>query len=346
MSNAFTRRDWLGLVSTASIGTASIGTASIGSASIGTASIGPATTLTAAELADADGAQRGAPASAQSARSNDLGARVYNIRDHGAKGDGKTMDTPALQAAIDACNRDGGGTVLVPAGTFQIGTTEMRSNVTLHIAAGGTLLGSADGRQYHAVDAIPLRGDSTLVDGNWALIFAVDSKNFAIEGPGLIDGQGLQFHAPARGVPPPSGLGGNSRPYHILLHHCEHVRIRDLRLWQSAYHSVRVIQSKYVQMDGLHIYNRVNSNNDGFHFISCEYVTVSNCNVQTQDDGCALFGSCKFVTVTNSTFSTRWSVSASAAASPRTSPSPTASCTRCTVVRSSFTAVPARVSSV
>jgi polygalacturonase len=308
MSNPLTRRDWLGLVSTASIG----------SASIGTVSIGTATTSTAAELADAHGAQRGAaaraPAEAQaSARPQaggtaDLGSRVYNIRDYGAKGDGKTMDTAALQAAIDACNRDGGGTVLVPAGTFQIGTTEMRSNVTLHIAAGGTLLGSADGRQYHAVDAIPLRGDSTLVDGNWALIFAVDAKDFAIEGPGLIDGQGLQFHAAARGVPPPSGLGGNNRPYHILLHHCEHVRIRDLRLWQSAYHSVRVIQSKYVQMDGLHIYNRVNSNNDGFHFISCEYVTVTNCNLQTQDDACALFGSCKFVTVTNSTFSTRWSV--------------------------------------
>jgi polygalacturonase len=158
------------------------------------------------------------------------------------------------------------------------------------------------------VDAIPLRGDSTLGDGNWALIFAVDARNFAIEGPGTIDGQGFQFHSPQRGVPPPSGLGGNNRPYHILLHRCEHVRIRDLRLWQSAYHSVRVIQSKYVHADGLHVYNRVNSNNDGFHFISCEFVTVDNCNIQTQDDACALFGSCKFVTVTNSTFSTRWSV--------------------------------------
>jgi hypothetical protein len=233
---------------------------------------------------------------------------VYNVRDHGARGDGTTLDTAAVQAAIDACHRDGGGTVLVPAGAFHIGTIEMKSNVALHVSAGATLLGSADGKQYHAVDAIPLRGDSTLGDGNWALIFAVDARNVAIEGPGTIDGQGLQFHSPQRGVPPPSGLGGNNRPYHVLLHRCEHVRIRDLRLSQSAYHSVRVIQSKYVHADGLHIYNRVNSNNDGFHFISCEYVTVTNCNVQTQDDACALFGSCKFITVTNSTFSTRWSV--------------------------------------
>jgi polygalacturonase len=121
---------------------------------------------------------------------NDLGARVYNIRDFGAKGDGKSLDTAALQSAIDTCTRDGGGTVLVPAGTFQIGTTELKSNVTLHIAAGATLLGSADGTQYHAVDAIPLHGDTTLVDGNWALLFAVKAKNVTIEGPGTIDGQG------------------------------------------------------------------------------------------------------------------------------------------------------------
>jgi hypothetical protein len=61
-------------------------------------------------------------------------------------------------------------------------------------------------------------------------------------------------------------------------------------------------------MEGLRIYNRVNHNNDGFHFISAEYVHVSNCDLQCQDDACALFGSCKFVTVDNCSFSTRWSV--------------------------------------
>src|SRR5262249_526158 len=87
------------------------------------------------------------------AAANDRGACVYNIRDHGAKGDGTTLDTAALQAAIDTCTGDGGGTVLVPAGAFHIGAIELKSNVTLRIAAGGKLLGSADGKQYHAVDA-------------------------------------------------------------------------------------------------------------------------------------------------------------------------------------------------
>lgn len=242
------------------------------------------------------------------AASSDLGARIYNVREFGAKGDGKTLDTAALQAAVDACHRDGGGTVLVPAGTFAIGTVELKSNVTLHIAASGKLLGTADGTKYHAVDVIPLRGDSTLNDGNWALLFAVEAKNVTIEGPGTIDGQGFQFHSPVRGQTPPSGIGGAKRPYHILAYHCENFSVRSIDLLDCAYHSIRIIQSKRVHMDGIYIHNRVNGNNDGFHFISAQYVTVSNCIVLSQDDACALFGSCQNVTVTNSVFSTRWSV--------------------------------------
>jgi polygalacturonase len=239
---------------------------------------------------------------------DDFGAHVYNIRQYGAKGDGATLDTTAVQAAIDACHQNGGGIVLVPAGTFQIGTVELKSHVTLHIAAAGKLLGTADGKHYHAVDAIPLSGDSTLNDGNWALLFAVNAVNVTIEGAGTIDGQGAQFHSPVRGTPPPSGLGGNRRPYHLLFHRCDRLTVRDIALVDCAYHSIRVIQSKHVHMDSLYIHNRVNGNNDGFHFISAEYVTVSNCTVLSQDDACAMFGNCKFITVTNSVFSTRWSV--------------------------------------
>jgi len=239
---------------------------------------------------------------------NALGARIYNVRDFGARGDGKTLDTMALQAAIDACNRDQGGIVLVPAGVFVIGTVELKSNVTLHIAAQGKLLGSADGKQYSAADAIPLTGDATLRDGNVGLLFAVNAENVSVEGPGTIDGQGAQFRSPSHGVPPPSGRGGSQRPYHLLFYRCKNLRVRDLLLVASAFHSVRVIQSDFVWMRGLRIHNRVNGNNDGFHFISCEHVHVSDCDVQSQDDACALFGSCRNVTITNSTFSTRWSV--------------------------------------
>jgi hypothetical protein len=276
------RRKWIGLVSTPAL-----------AASLGTG------LLVGKSRADE-------PAPADSG--NDLGARTYNIRDYGAKGDGATPDTAAVQTAIDACNHDGGGVVLVPAGNFLIGAVELKSNVTLHVAATGKLLGSTDGKHYHAVDAIPLNGDSTLGDGNWALIFAVDAKNVTVEGPGTIDGQGLQFHSAVRGTPPPSGLGGDRRPYLLLFYRCENLAVRTIDLLSSAYHCLRVIQSKRVRMDGLYIHNRVNGNNDGFHFISSQYVTISNCTVLSQDDACALFGSCKFITITNSSFSTRWSV--------------------------------------
>jgi len=279
----FTRRQWLGRVPPSAVAALLVGGIST-------------------ERESASAQVKGGP------DADDFGARVYNIRKYGAKGDGIALDTTALQTAIDACHQDGGGTVLVPAGTFQIGTVELKSNVTLHIAASGKLLGSADGKQYHAVDAIPLSGDSTLNDGNWALLFAVNATNVTIEGAGTIDGQGAKFHSTVRGTPPPSGLGGNRRPYHMLFHHCDRLTVRDIALIDGAYHSIRVIQSKHVRMDGLYIHNRVNGNNDGFHFISAEYVTVSNCTILSQDDACAMFGSCKFITVTNSVFSTRWSV--------------------------------------
>ncbi len=278
-----TRRKWLNLVSTPALAV----------------SLGAITARAAAPTPVSSGA---APSQ------NDRGARSYNIRDFGAVGNGTTVDTDAVQRAIDTCTAEGGGTVLVPAGTFHLGTVELKSNVTLHLVAGATLLGSADGKQYHAVDAIPLEGDSTLGDGNWALLFAVNARNVTIEGAGTIDGQGIHFHPAVRGTPPPSGLGGNRRPYHFLCYRCENLAIHGPRFVESAYHSIRVIQSKRVRIDGIYIHNRVNGNNDGFHFISAEYVTVSNCIVLSQDDACALFGSCRYVTITNCTFSTRWSV--------------------------------------
>ncbi|HEV2328564.1 MAG TPA: glycosyl hydrolase family 28 protein [Verrucomicrobiae bacterium] len=279
-SPSLSRRKWLGLTPT-------IAAASLGSGLL-------------AARAMADGSQPGTVGL--------LGARLYNIRDFGAQGDGKTLDTAALQSAIDACHQGQGGTVLVPAGLFVIGTVELKSNVTLHISAQGTLLGAIDKNQYHAADKIPLEGDATLEDGNVGLIFAVDAENVTVEGPGTIDGQGAQFHSPRHGMPSLVGLPSHERPYHLLFYRCNHLRVRDIFLKDCAYHSIRVIQCTYAWFTGIHIHSRVNSNNDGFHFISATHVHISNCTVESQDDACALFGSCQNVTVTNCEFSTRWSV--------------------------------------
>jgi len=234
-----------------------------------------------------------------------LGARIYNVRDFGAKGDGTTLDTAAVQAAIDACHRDQGGTVLVPAGHFVVGTLELKSHVTLHLTAQGRLLGSGSAEHYKAGQGIPPG------NGNIVLISAANAENVTIEGPGTIDGNGAKFFT---GRGDNTGPGQNSsqgyfqRPHLLVFYRCHNLRIRDVFLTASAYHCARILQCRRVHLDGVRIYNRVNLNNDGFHINSSEYVHIANCDVACQDDACALFGSNKFVTITNCTFSTRWSV--------------------------------------
>ena len=148
-------------------------------------------------------------------------------------------------------------------------------------------------------------------NGNFVLLYAADAENVTIEGRGTIDGQGVNFY---NGVGDGTGPGGSQgprnveRPHLLIFSKCKNVLLRDAFFTRSAYHCCRILQCQYVHIDGIRIYNRVNKNNDGFHFNSSQYVNIANCNISCQDDACALFGSNKFVTVTNCSFSTRWSI--------------------------------------
>ena len=233
------------------------------------------------------------------------GATVYNVRDFGAKGDGKTLDTKAIQATIDKCFSEKGGTVLIPAGEFLSGTLELKSNVTLHIAAAGKLLGSPKREDYTAGKGVPPG------NGNIVFVYAVNAEHISVEGKGSVDGNGLAFYN-GKGDntgPGQNGVGGNfDRPHLFIFHQCNNLTLQNSFFTASAYHCVRILKCKQVHIDGIKIYNRVNKNNDGFHFNDCEYVHIMNCDIQCQDDACALFGSNRFVTVTNCSFSTRWSI--------------------------------------
>jgi polygalacturonase len=234
-----------------------------------------------------------------------LRARVYNVRDFGAAGDGATLDTAAVQKAIDQCAAERGGTVLVPAGDFLVGTLELKSHVTLHLASNGRLLGSPRIDDYRAGNNIP-RGN-----GNIVLISAADAENVTIEGRGTIDGNGAKFYTGKgdnTGPGQDSSAGYFARPHLLIFARCTNLLIRDVYLTASAYHCCRILNCRYVRLDGVRINNRVNKNNDGFHFNSSEFVNIVNCNIRCQDDACALFGSNRFVTVTNCSFSTRWSI--------------------------------------
>ncbi|AWI10270.1 glycoside hydrolase family 28 protein [Ereboglobus luteus] len=229
----------------------------------------------------------------------------FDIRAYGAIGDGVTLNTAAIQAAIDAAHEANGGVVLVPSGTFLSGTLELKSNVTLHLATQGKILGSTRAEDYHAGRAIP-RGN-----GNIVFISAADAENITIEGNGTIDGNGRAFYT---GRGDNTGPGQNSadgyyqRPHLLIFSRCKNLRIRDAFLTAAAYHGVRILNCERVYLDNVRVHNRVNKNNDGFHIVSSRYVHINGCDVTCQDDACALFGSNKYVTVANSTFSTRWSI--------------------------------------
>lgn len=236
---------------------------------------------------------------------NIFGTNIYNIKDHGAVGDGETLNTAAIQSAIDKCFAEGGGKVVVPAGDFLCGTIELKSNVTLHLAAKGRLLGSPKRADYTAGKGVPPG------NGNIVFIYAVNAEKVSVEGTGTIDGNGAAFYN-GKGDntgPGQNGVGGNfDRPHLLIFYQCTGLLLQNAFFTASAYHCCRILKCKQVHIDGIRIYNRVNKNNDGFHFNDSQYVHIVNCDVQCQDDACALFGSNKFVTVTNCSFSTRWSI--------------------------------------
>ena len=110
-------------------------------------------------------------------------------------------------------------------------------------------------------------------DGNVGLIFAANAENITIEGPGTIDGQGDNFAVRTAATPSPAGISGNRRPYHLLFYQCteSHGSRYVSEGLRVSFHAR--LQCSYVKLDGVHIHSRVVSNNDGFHFISSQYVT-------------------------------------------------------------------------
>ncbi|MFY0687477.1 MAG: right-handed parallel beta-helix repeat-containing protein [Cyclobacteriaceae bacterium] len=227
-------------------------------------------------------------------------ANTYNVIDFGAKADGKTLDTKAVQAAIDACMANGGGKVLIPAGkTVVIGTIYIKDYVTLHVANGAVLKGSSNIEDYTTDTHKNLYKNEPHMDR--CLIFAKDAKSFAIEGYGTIDGNGHLANFTNK----------TGRPMMMRFLNCSDIHMQDITLINPAALTSAWLYCDQIVVDGIKIHSRVNNNGDGLDFDGCTNVRVSNSSFDTSDDSICLQASlvekpCKDVVITNCTFTSKW----------------------------------------
>ena len=240
----------------------------------------------------------------------------YDVRAFGAKGDGVTKDTAALQAAIDAAEAAGGGTVRIPAGRYLTGSLYLKDNIDLHIGTGAELVASTNREDYNVWDVCPQNGYSKTENTSGGhLLLAIEKRNVTVRGPGLVNGRSEAFLVdPKTGDIWPDWTAGIPwRPAQMLYFvECENVRITDLRLVGAPYWSCFLHGCDHVQVRGLNIFTRRKPrtiNGDGLDIDCCRYVTVSDCLIDTDDDCITLRASgsrlrrhpqeCAWVTVDN-----------------------------------------------
>ncbi len=211
-----------------------------------------------------------------------LQAKEYNVRDFGAIGDGQHLDSPAIQKAIDQCTKDGGGKVIIPGGTYLSATIIIKDNVTLHLEEGTLLLGVIDLNQYDMVD--PFTEGLGIKVGR-TFIAAVDARNIAIEGNGIIDGQGSALKAKHIETDTrPEGERWGERPFLLRIIRCQGVRVEDITLKYSASWTSHYAQSKDLKINNVKILSKGVAHNDGIDIDGCERVTITNCDVESGDD--------------------------------------------------------------
>ncbi len=202
----------------------------------------------------------------------------YNVKDYGAKGDGKTLDHLSINKAIDAAVKNGGGTVFLPAGTYLSGSIHMQSNINLYLDAGCVILGAPQN-----IGAYDLEEDvvgTQYQDGGHtyfrnSLIWGENLKNVSITGRGMINGGDLSSKSPK---PNKGKLGLASKA--IVFKLCNNVLIRDITIFHGGHFAILVTGCNLVTLDNLII----DTNRDGIDIDCCTNTVVSNCKVNAPND--------------------------------------------------------------
>jgi len=242
--------------------------------------------------------------------------RDFAITRYGAVGDGKTDCSAAFAKAIAACNKAGGGRVVVPAGDFLTGPVHLKSNVNLHVTSGGTIKFSQDPAKYLPV--VFSRWEGVELMNYSPFIYAFEQKNIAITGPGVLDGQSNnqawwpwngraqygwkegdpnQRKARAtlidmseRGVPVSQRIFGDGnylRPQFIQPYRCQNVLIEGVTIKNSPMWEIHPVLSTNVTVRGVRISSH-GPNNDGCDPESCTDVLIKDCYFDTGDDCIAI----------------------------------------------------------
>ena len=210
--------------------------------------------------------------------------KVFDITDCGAKGDGQTINTSAIQKAIDACHGAGGGTVVVPRGVFLSGSLRLKGRVTLKVEKDAILRGSPRIADY-TDETAPLHwgGVWAFAASQWkqCLIYAEDAEEIGIEGPGTIDGQG----GIERKVFP--NANDPRRPMLVRLVGCRKVTVRDVKLLDPAAFTTFFVRSEDIHLERVTIRSRKSPNGDGLDFDGCKRVRIKDCDIDAGDDGIA-----------------------------------------------------------
>ena len=222
---------------------------------------------------------------------------IYDVRRFGATGDGKTVDSPAINKAIEAVAAAGGGTLVFPAGTYLTFSIRLKSHVELYLGAGCTILaadspkpGEATGYNGGTYDAAepndPWTPYQDFGHNHWrnSLLWAENEHDFGISGPGLIYGKGLSFGSRGqRGdyttfVAEQAGVGNKA----IALKNCHDVTLRDFSILKGGHFALLATGVDNMTLDNL----LIDTDRDGFDIDCCRNVRVSNCTVNSPwDDG-------------------------------------------------------------
>ncbi len=209
--------------------------------------------------------------------------KVCDVKTYGAKGDGTTKDTAAVQKAIDECTAGkGGGTVEVPAGTYVIAPIVLKSNMTLHLAKDATLLGSPDMADYSKV---VFARHPTIQP----LVGSVNAENITINGEGTIDGNGHIWWDYVRGTRNAGVLGNDHpRPMGVVFDHSKHIRMEGVTVQNSGFWQIVPYYADDLTFRNLHVLAPPSPNTDAIDPFSSSNIVIDHVFASTGDDNVAI----------------------------------------------------------